>query len=61
MRKKKEEEEEDDVNRYFLSSPRYVHKYFGKLLGSIILSTCLFWGFVAALANNLLIHHYDKF
>ena len=40
---------------------RYVRECFCELLGSVILSACLVWDFVASLAIILLVHQYGKF
>ena len=44
-----------------LHSLRYICEYVCELLGSVILSACSFWGFVASLSIVLLVHQYYKF
>jgi len=40
---------------------RYIREYVCELLGSVILSAYLVWGFVAALCIILLVHQYGEF
>ena len=40
---------------------RYIHEYVCELLGSVILSACLVWGFVATFGIILLVHQYGEF
>ena len=69
MRKKerKKKKEDDKIGLFsatcsstFPRTLRYVCECFCELLGSIILSACLVWGVVAALAVILLVHQYGK-
>ena len=63
MRKKKEDDEIGVFHEFvseLLHTLRYVREYFGELLGSIIPSACLVWGFVAQLAVVLLVYQYGK-
>ena len=65
MRKKKEEDDEIGILQQLVSrlprTLRYVSECFCELLGSVILSACLVWAFVASLAVFLLVYQYGKF
>jgi len=59
---------EDDEIRHFQllvsglpCTLRYTDEYVCELLGSVILSACLVWGFVATLGIILLVHQYGEF